>query len=196
MRKVACALLLLLSACKQNKSGGVEGQILLGSVPEVNQWVIVTQKSFLEQGGKEPSQKSQRLLNMELLLSPMIFLTDIDGKKVNKKHFELEVPFTNHYALADEVHLKLQPFERTGMPSAIQAENLNIGLSKANQEDIRYVGQIARENVFLAMVKVGERLYTVKTGDLIGLGQWHVESIDSDLMLLRIGSKVVGYDKN
>lgn len=184
----------LLAACTQSKND-LKEQVLLKTTTEVSEWIADTQVSTLARESKEPTLKSGRPLNIKLLSGPVTFYAHSDVSKADQKNIAVE-RLMIHRVVTDETRSKSLFFESTKTHYVDQENNSNIGLSQANQEEIRYVGQMVRDGIVLAMVGVGERLYPVKSGDLIGLGQWRVELINSDVMLLRIGSKVMSYDKN
>ena len=71
----------------------------------------------------------------------------------------------------------------------------SIDLSQANLTDLQYAGLLTQNTKTWGMVKVGERLYPINVGDMIGQGRWPVIGFNAQNMQLKIANKAVTYEK-
>lgn len=70
-----------------------------------------------------------------------------------------------------------------------------LDLAHVGLDGFRYVGLLTSGDASQGMVKIGERLYPVKTGDVIGQGRWHVVAVDAQKMQLQVAGKVKNYER-
>ena len=61
-------------------------------------------------------------------------------------------------------------------------------LAQAELSDLHFTGFLRQNNAEWAVLKVGDRLYRVKAGDVIGKGKWPVQSISESAIALTVNN--------
>ena len=68
-------------------------------------------------------------------------------------------------------------------------------LTQADLSDFKYAGMMRQNEQVIGFVKVENRLFRVKTGDLIGKGRWRVLSLDAHHFELEVAGKPINYEQ-
>lgn len=83
------------------------------------------------------------------------------------------------------------------IPSTAPSTSLaKMDLSQAGLADFKYAGLLSQTNSqAIGYVKVNNRLFKVKVGDLIGQGHWRVVTVDTDKLQLLVAGKTTSYER-
>lgn len=185
---LCCALLLV--ACTPNATNET-GPVVLKDVSEVKPWTAAVQVAAIQQGKTAQDPQERKLLSIELTHGGLTFSTKGHQSQLNKEAIE---PAPEPMVDKTSEWLPERP-PKTPMPPPVVAQP-SVDLLHAKLDEIHYVGLITRLGDVTAMVRVGERLYPIKVGDMMGQGHWRVKFVDAQVMQLKVGERLVNYDKN
>lgn len=206
-RLVLIGLACLMVACTKAPTTAVATKNLpeLTSIPQVNDWTKNV-SATLGEVHEEETDDDDRLMNSPPVIpeSALFKQKAAEKNEATGKPLSVQVKVQGNQptvnvnqdwnALANSFGA-LNPVKTTSNTVTINSP-VKKDLSQAGLSDFKYVGLLSQPNgQTLAYVKVNDRLFKVKVGDLIGQGHWRVVSVDADRLQLLVAGKTTGYER-
>lgn len=178
MKKITMyGLVALLAGCSQS-------HLVLDNPNQVQAWMAQVQLQTAQQVNAEPRDLS--LFSAQLPLQMKHVFASV-APSVPKTNPVLPLPLIKKFETTDSMLI---------LPAAPMVVQKTINISQAAASELKYAGLLTRDGQTMGMVKVAERLYPVRVGDVIGQGKWPVLDVNAQTMQIKIAQKAVVYEKN